>query len=145
MEPGEVSLGRVVNHRDDETATAVLALDIDGDTVRITRLIFTDKLPGTNRVVITVNPRLQPEHSFLNNTLSLQLPVLPDNTGPLLEVAVDGQRIADGAVVSAGGRVLGIGASAPDLRAARAAAYRAVDALDWPGGFCRRDIAHRAF
>lgn len=53
-------------------------------------------------------------------------------------------RGADGAVVSAGGRVLGIGASAPDLRAAREAAYRAVDALDWPGGFCRRDIAHRA-
>ncbi|TPG53572.1 phosphoribosylamine--glycine ligase [Roseomonas nepalensis] len=50
----------------------------------------------------------------------------------------------DGSVVAAGGRVLGIGAAAPDLRAAREAAYRAVDALDWPGGFCRRDIAHRA-
>ncbi|SHJ98882.1 phosphoribosylamine--glycine ligase [Roseomonas rosea] len=53
-------------------------------------------------------------------------------------------RGADGAVVASGGRVLGIGASAPDLRAARDAAYAAVDALDWPGGFCRRDIAHRA-
>jgi phosphoribosylamine--glycine ligase len=40
--------------------------------------------------------------------------------------------------------VLGIGATAPDLRAAREAAYAAVDALDWPGGFFRRDIAHRA-
>ena len=50
----------------------------------------------------------------------------------------------DGAVVSSGGRVLGIGATAPDLRSARETAYRAVDALDWPGGFCRRDIAHRA-
>ncbi len=51
---------------------------------------------------------------------------------------------ADGAVVASGGRVLGIGATAPDLRTAREAAYAAVDALDWPGGFCRRDIAHRA-
>jgi len=51
---------------------------------------------------------------------------------------------ADGAVVASGGRVLGIGATAGDLRAAREAAYAAVDALDWPGGFCRRDIAHRA-
>jgi phosphoribosylamine--glycine ligase len=23
-------------------------------------------------------------------------------------------------------------------------AYDAVDAIDWPGGFCRRDIGHRA-
>jgi phosphoribosylamine--glycine ligase len=53
-------------------------------------------------------------------------------------------RGADGAVVASGGRVLGIGATAKDLRAARDAAYAAVDALDWPGGFCRRDIAHRA-
>ncbi|MBB5695152.1 phosphoribosylamine--glycine ligase [Muricoccus pecuniae] len=52
-------------------------------------------------------------------------------------------RGADGGIVASGGRVLGIGASAPDLRAARDAAYAAVDALDWPGGFCRRDIAHR--
>jgi phosphoribosylamine--glycine ligase len=29
----------------------------------------------------------------------------------------------------------------PDVAAARAAAYRAVDAVDWPGGYCRRDIA----
>ncbi|MCR0983657.1 phosphoribosylamine--glycine ligase [Roseomonas populi] len=53
-------------------------------------------------------------------------------------------RGADGRVVSAGGRVLGVAATAGDLRAARDAAYAAVDALDWPGGFCRRDIAHRA-
>ncbi|MBP0495601.1 phosphoribosylamine--glycine ligase [Pararoseomonas indoligenes] len=53
-------------------------------------------------------------------------------------------RGADGAVVSAGGRVLGVAATAGNLQAARDAAYAAVDALDWPGGFCRRDIAHRA-
>ena len=50
----------------------------------------------------------------------------------------------DGAVLAAGGRVLGIGARAPTLRAARDAAYAAVDALDWPEGFCRRDIGWRA-
>jgi len=49
-----------------------------------------------------------------------------------------------GAVLANGGRVLGIGAIGADLPAARAAAYRAVDAIDWPEGFCRRDIAHRA-
>jgi len=31
-------------------------------------------------------------------------------------------------------------ATAPDLRQARDRAYAAVDALEWPEGFCRRDI-----
>jgi phosphoribosylamine--glycine ligase len=53
-------------------------------------------------------------------------------------------RRADGAVVAAGGRVLGVTAVADTLAEARDAAYRAVDAIDWPEGFCRRDIAYRA-
>jgi phosphoribosylamine--glycine ligase len=53
-------------------------------------------------------------------------------------------RRPDGAVVATGGRVLGIAATGDSVRAARDSAYAAVDALDWPDGFCRRDIAHRA-
>ena len=49
----------------------------------------------------------------------------------------------DGTVRAAGGRVLGLTATAPDFAAARALAYRAVDAIDWPEGFCRRDIGAR--
>lgn len=44
-----------------------------------------------------------------------------------------------------GGRVLGVTAVAKTIEAAQAQAYRAVDAIDWPQGFCRRDIAWRAF
>jgi phosphoribosylamine--glycine ligase len=51
---------------------------------------------------------------------------------------------AQGAVVSAGGRVLGVTATGKDTGAAAAAAYAGVDALKWPGGFCRRDIGWRA-
>jgi phosphoribosylamine--glycine ligase len=47
-------------------------------------------------------------------------------------------------VVANGGRVLASGATGPTLQAARDAAYAGVDALDWPGGFCRRDIGWRA-
>jgi len=47
----------------------------------------------------------------------------------------------DGAVLAAGGRVLTVCGSAPTLRQARDAAYAAVDAIEWPEGFCRRDIA----
>ena len=71
------------------------------DTVRFTPRIATEKLPGLNRLVLTVNPHLQPEYAYLNNTLSIPLFVQPDTFGPLLEVAFDGARITDGAVVSA--------------------------------------------
>jgi phosphoribosylamine--glycine ligase len=50
----------------------------------------------------------------------------------------------DGALVSAGGRVLAVTALGADVREAQARAYAAVDAIDWPGGFCRRDIGWRA-
>ncbi len=54
------------------------------------------------------------------------------------------KRAEDGRVLSVGGRVLGVTALAPTVAQAQAAAYRGVDALDWPGGFCRRDIGWRA-
>ncbi|MBI1273372.1 MAG: phosphoribosylamine--glycine ligase [Alphaproteobacteria bacterium] len=49
-----------------------------------------------------------------------------------------------GAVVATGGRVLGVTATGPDIRAAQARAYEAVDRVQWPEGFCRRDIGWRA-
>ena len=75
------------------------------DTIRFTTRIATTNLPGLNRLVLTVNPHLQPEHSYLNNTLDIPLFVQPDTFGPLLEVAFDGARITDGAVVSASPRI----------------------------------------
>jgi phosphoribosylamine--glycine ligase len=50
----------------------------------------------------------------------------------------------DGTITAEGGRVLGVTALGPTIRAAQAAAYRAVDAIEWPEGFCRRDIGWRA-
>jgi len=48
---------------------------------------------------------------------------------------------ADGTLRAHGGRVLAVTGLGDDVAAARAAAYDAVDAIDWPQGFCRRDIA----
>ncbi|MFD1034517.1 phosphoribosylamine--glycine ligase [Sphingomonas hankookensis] len=53
-----------------------------------------------------------------------------------------GTRSGDTGVVTAGGRVLAVTARGANVTAAQAAAYRAVDALDFPG-FCRRDIGWR--
>lgn len=47
-------------------------------------------------------------------------------------------------VVANGGRVLNVSALGEDVASARDRAYGAVDAIDWPEGFCRRDIAWRA-
>jgi phosphoribosylamine--glycine ligase len=63
---------------------------------------------------------------------------------PNVQVFHAGTRAEDGRIVAAGGRVLAIGATGATLAAARDAAYAAVDAIDWPEGFCRRDIGWRA-
>jgi phosphoribosylamine--glycine ligase len=53
--------------------------------------------------------------------------------------------VLDGNVLKAtGGRVLNVCARGATLAEARARAYAAVDQIDWPGGFHRRDIGWRA-
>jgi phosphoribosylamine--glycine ligase len=47
-------------------------------------------------------------------------------------------------IVASGGRVLNVTGTAPTLAEAVKRAYQAVDRIDWPDGFCRRDIAWRA-
>ena len=53
--------------------------------------------------------------------------------------ALDGETI-----VANGGRVLNVTALGASVQEAQARAYRAVDSIDWPEGFCRRDIGWRA-
>ncbi|WP_128515661.1 phosphoribosylamine--glycine ligase [Tabrizicola thermarum] len=50
----------------------------------------------------------------------------------------------DAGIIASGGRVLNVTARGKTLREARDAAYAMVDRIDWPGGFCRRDIGWRA-
>jgi phosphoribosylamine---glycine ligase len=54
-----------------------------------------------------------------------------------------GTRMSGGQLVASGGRVLNICALAPDIAAAQKTAYRALDTIDWPQGFARRDIGWR--
>jgi phosphoribosylamine---glycine ligase len=49
----------------------------------------------------------------------------------------------DGRLIANGGRVLTVTARAKTVTAAQALAYAAVDAVDFPSGFCRRDIGWR--
>ena len=55
-----------------------------------------------------------------------------------------GTRAEDSRILAAGGRVLGVTALGPTIADAQARAYDAIDRIDWPQGFCRRDIGWRA-
>ena len=54
------------------------------------------------------------------------------------------RRDGRGRLLAAGGRVLNVTGLGATLAEARARAYAAVDRIDWPEGFCRRDIGWRA-
>jgi phosphoribosylamine--glycine ligase len=55
-----------------------------------------------------------------------------------------GTKDGDGKILAVGGRVLGVTALGSDVEQAQSRAYKAVDAIDWDEGFCRRDIGWRA-
>ena len=55
-----------------------------------------------------------------------------------------GTAIKNGEVQNSGGRVLGVTALGESIASAKATAYSAVDRISWAGGWCRRDIAHKA-
>jgi phosphoribosylamine---glycine ligase len=55
-----------------------------------------------------------------------------------------GTALQDGKIVASGGRVLNVTARGASLAEAQSRAYAMVDRIDWPGGFCRRDIGWRA-
>jgi phosphoribosylamine---glycine ligase len=61
-----------------------------------------------------------------------------------VEVFHAGTRRDGDRILADGGRVLAVTARAPTIAEAQARAYRAVDLIDWPEGFCRRDIGWRA-
>ncbi len=61
-----------------------------------------------------------------------------------VEVFHAGTAEVDGAIVANGGRVLAVTATGATVTEAQRKAYAAVDLIDWPGGFCRRDIGWQA-
>ena len=61
-----------------------------------------------------------------------------------VEIFHAGTERRDGRLLATGGRVLNISARGRTVAEAQARAYAAIDRIDWPGGFCRRDIGWRA-
>lgn len=61
-----------------------------------------------------------------------------------VEIFHAGTAIDSGALVANGGRVLGVTATGGTVGEAQRRAYAALDRIDWPQGFCRRDIGWQA-
>src|SRR5882724_11790726 len=61
-----------------------------------------------------------------------------------VEIFHAGTVAKDGAILANGGRVLNVCAMGKTVREAQQRAYAAVDCIQWPDGFCRRDIAGQA-
>ncbi len=70
------------------------------------------------------------------------LDALPEDSSHMVFHA--GTRTDHGQTTANGGRVLNVTARGATLAEARSRAYALVDRIDWPGGFCRRDIGWRA-
>ncbi len=61
-----------------------------------------------------------------------------------VEIFHAGTKLDNGRILANGGRVLDVTALGATVAEAAARAYAAVDLIDWPDGFCRRDIGWRA-
>lgn len=77
-------------------------------------------------------------------------PAAPEKGGAVGLAEVSGAMVfhagtaeINGQLVAIGGRVLNVTATGANVTEAQAAAYAAVDCIDFPGGFCRKDIGWR--
>ena len=61
-----------------------------------------------------------------------------------VEIFHAGTKSDAGRITANGGRVLNVSALGKTVTEAQARAYQAVDKIDWPEGFCRRDIGWQA-
>ena len=80
--------------------------------------------------------------SYEKGSVIKGLDALPEDSMNMVFHAGTAQK--DGAITATGGRVLNVTARGASLKEARDRAYAMVDAIDWPGGFYRRDIGWRA-
>jgi phosphoribosylamine---glycine ligase len=80
--------------------------------------------------------------SYTKGSVIGGLEALPETSSQMVFHA--GTTARDGAITATGGRVLNVTARGATLAEAQARAYAMVDAIDWPEGFCRRDIGWRA-
>ena len=135
------------NARFGDPECQVLMMRFDGDLVELLLSVAQGKLASQGPVALA-------DRTALTIVMAAKgYPGTPEKGGAIagIEAAeAGGARVfhagtaeKDGAIVANGGRVLNVTATGATVGEAQAAAYRAVDAIDFPTGFCRRDIGWR--
>jgi phosphoribosylamine--glycine ligase len=123
----------------------VLMMRFEGDLVELLLAAATDGgLASASR------PRLSDDFALTVVMAAKGYPGTPTKGGHIkigevgdARVFHAGTAIMDDQLVANGGRVLNVTALGGSVTEAQADAYAAVDAIDFPSGFCRRDIGWR--
>ena len=125
----------------------VIMLRLESDLVEILHAC------AENRLGSIEPPRFSDDTALTVVMAAKGYPGTPEKGGSIegiAEAEKDGAKVfhagtatKDGALVANGGRVLNVAALGRSVTKAQARAYAAVDAIDFPTGFCRRDIGWR--
>ena len=135
------------NARFGDPETQVLMLRYRGDLVQLMLATAEGRLAGE------AEPVFSPDPALTVVVAARGYPGTPAGGGAIGGIAAAeatgaivfqaGTRADGQTLVASGGRVLAVTASGATVAAAQAAAYRGIDALDFPDGFSRRDIGWR--
>jgi phosphoribosylamine---glycine ligase len=105
---------------------------------------------ATGRLAEAETPAFSPDTALTVVMAANGYPGTPEKGGAISLDRVTGAKVfhagtaeMHGELVAKGGRVLNVTASGGNVTEAQKAAYAAVDAIDFPAGFCRRDIGWR--
>jgi phosphoribosylamine--glycine ligase len=109
---------------------------------------------ATNALASMPAPRFSSDVALTVVMAATGYPATPEKGGLIVlgDAEADGAKVfhagtvldeEDGSLRANGGRVLNVTARGADVKTAQAAAYAAVDKIDFASGFCRRDIGWR--
>jgi phosphoribosylamine--glycine ligase len=125
----------------------VMLLRLESDLVELLHAC------AENRLGAIEPPRFSPDTALTVVVAAQGYPGTPAKGGSISGIADAetggtkvfhaGTALSDGALVASGGRVLNVTARGRTVTEAQRNAYTAVDAIDFPTGFCRRDIGWR--
>jgi phosphoribosylamine---glycine ligase len=135
------------NARFGDPECQVLMMRLEDDLVEL--LLAT----AENRLATLPVPRLSDDTALTVVMAAEGYPGTPKSGGAISDIGAaeeegakifhGGTTLKDGQLVASGGRVLNVTALGRSVSEAQARAYAAVDRIDFPEGFCRRDIGWR--
>ena len=133
------------NARFGDPECQVLMMRLESDLVPIMLACAKGELAG-------VEPQFRPDTALTVVMAANGYPGTPEKGGAIdlgaaeadgAKVFHAGTALVDGALVANGGRVLNVTAMGRSVTEAQTRAYAAVDAINFPSGFCRRDIGQK--